>query len=134
MLNINYPQNRVQQLQHTFTEATAPIGSLIIFDPYGFHSKKKCLEERRVLYLEFNKQENVKNNKELQWEAILLPSNHLTPKVISNINLFVNNNVVFKDKPTPLPLKASLLEIKKSGKSLLPIYGKLGEIYLFLKI
>jgi len=112
----------ILQLQHSVLEAAAPTGSLLIFDSFGFHAKKKCLKERRIIFLEFQPRNN-----QFPKERILLPSNHLTEKVISNINLFAytdfrsegiegsHGHEVSIKNPAPLPFKVSIQELKKSA-------------------
>jgi hypothetical protein len=112
---------KILQLEHSVIEAAAPIGSLLMFDSVGFHAKKKCPNERRVIFLEFQPRSH-----QFSKERILLSSNHLTEKVISNINLFANTDFTSEDigchghesyiqNSTPLPFKVSMQELKKSA-------------------
>jgi hypothetical protein len=78
-------EDQIRDLQETKIEAAAPEGALIIFDSKGFHAKKDCSEERRIMLLDFNPRSN-----QYCKERILLPSNHITEKVINSINLFAN--------------------------------------------
>jgi hypothetical protein len=116
------PLEKVRQLQNFVLECTAPRGSLIIFDSNGFHAKKKCVEERRILFLEFHPRNN-----QFAKERILLPSNHLTEKIIFNIGLFANTDFTTEDigvqgheaelqNPAPLPFKVSMQELIKSAR------------------
>ena len=111
-------ENQVRDLQDKKIEAAAPEGSLMIFDSKGFHAKKECSEERRIMFLEFNPRSN-----QYCKERILLPSKHISEKVINNINLFANIDFKPEDfgnhghecalqNPQALPLKASLMELK----------------------
>jgi hypothetical protein len=113
-------EDQIRDLQETKIEATVPEGSLMIFDSKGFHAKKECSEERRIMFLEFN----LRNNQYCK-ERILLPSNHITEKVVNSINLFANIDFKPEDfgnhghecalqNPQALPLKTSLMELKKS--------------------
>ena len=116
------PLEKARQLQSFVLECSAPMGSLIIFDSNGFHAKKKCIEERRILFLEFHPR-----NKQFCKERIFLPSNHLTEKIICNISLFTNTDFGADDigahgheaelqNPGPLPFKVSMQELKKSAR------------------
>jgi hypothetical protein len=116
---------KILQLKYSVLEAAAPTGSLLIFDSVGFHAKKKCLKERRVIFLEFQPRNNQSSK-----ERILLSSNHLTEKVISNINLFANTDFRLEDlgvhghepsiqNPTALPFKFIMQELKKSASHII---------------
>jgi len=113
-------EEKILELQDKVFDCSAPVGSLILFDSRGFHAKKTCWDERRIMFLEFYPRNNQHGK-----ERVLLSSNHLTPKVISNINLFAN--VEFDSKnlgisgfernlasPQALPLGIILAELKKS--------------------
>ena len=113
-------ESQINQLNDRIMDCKAPAGSLFVFDTKGFHARKMCLKERRVLFLEFNPK-----NKNHGKERILLPSNHLTEKVILNINMFANSYFSSEDLGVhghepyllnhhPLPLKASFFEFIKS--------------------
>lgn len=113
-------EEKFNELQDIKIECTVPEGSLVMFDSKGFHARKKVQGERRVMFLEFHP----RNNQYCK-ERVLVPSNHITKKVISNIDLFANTDFNAEDLgvhgheialccPKPLPLKISLAELKKS--------------------
>jgi len=130
-------EKEIEKLQDKVLHCTAPEGSLIIFDSLGFHAKKKCLEERRTLFLEFQPRDNQR------WkERILLSSNHLTEKVIRKIKLFSNldfrsehlgihGHEVGHQNPRPLPLKILLIELVKFIQHSILHFPR--RIYLFLR-
>jgi hypothetical protein len=113
-------EQQISDLQDKRFECTAPEGSLIIFDSMGFHAKKECSEERRIMFVEFQPRDNQSFK-----ERVLLPSNHLSEKVIHHINLFANTDFKAEDigrhshefdmnNPVPLPFRTSLVELKRS--------------------
>ncbi|MBN4078011.1 hypothetical protein JYT29_01635 [Nitrospina gracilis] len=124
------------ELQERVFDCTAPEGSLIIFDSKGFHAKKETIEERRVMMIEFHPRKK-------QWtkERILLPSNHITEKVIRNINLFANtdfhpehlgvhNHEVSYQNSKPLYLKTLFPELGRSiSHSILRLLKQMFELF-----
>ena len=82
--------------------------------------QKKTIEERRIMMIEFHPR-----NKQWAKERVLLPSNHITEKVIRNINLFANtdfhpehlgvhNHEVSYQNSKPLYLKTLFPELGRS--------------------
>ena len=67
-------------------------GDLIIFDSYGFHSKNKCISERRTLMIEFQPK-----NLNAPRSSIDLNNLNISKKVLDNIDLFLPNDKNVKD-------------------------------------
>ena len=63
-------------------------GDLIIFDPWGFHGKMKCFDERRNILFEFQRIDPEKCKGTIK-SSIDLNNRCLTKKVLDNINLFL---------------------------------------------
>ena len=68
-------------------DLTGSEGDLIAFDPYGFHGKYPCNDERRTLLFEFQPRDADFFKSQIDFCGALL-----TKKVLSNINLFIHNN------------------------------------------
>ena len=61
-------------------------GDLIVFDPYGFHGKHPCIEERRTIMFEFQPKHTDYPKSQIDFNGALL-----TKKVLSNIEIFIHN-------------------------------------------
>jgi len=61
-------------------------GDLVVFDPYGFHGKHPCIEERRTIMFEFQPKHTDYPKSQIDFNGALL-----TKKVLSNIEIFIHN-------------------------------------------
>jgi len=64
-------------------DCSGAAGDLILFDPYGFHAKNICLDERRTIMFEFQRRAD-----DFIKSSILLDSKKLTSMVVKDISLF----------------------------------------------
>jgi ectoine hydroxylase-related dioxygenase (phytanoyl-CoA dioxygenase family) len=100
---------QVQELSSTIYKCEEPEGSLLCFDPDGFHGKAPCVENRRTIFLELQPE-----GAAFKKSHIYISSGDLTPAVLQNINYFVNGHLrdrydqhgddEYLRKETPLPL------------------------------
>ena len=110
-------------------------GTLIIFNPIGYHAKYPCIEERRAIFMEFQ-------DKNSNWPKndYLISTSSLSHKVVNNINFFhdyeSNNSLksnasIYTEVKLTLPLNIiiklfvkRLLDIKNYKSLLSNIYYK----------
>ena len=141
-------QEEINEFRDKIVECSAPEGSLVMFDDGGCHEKKPCVEERRAIWIRFSPRKDQQSI-----ARILLSSNHLTEKVMRNINLFSNlefhaKNVGLHNRerallnPKPLPLKYYFTGFHKSiihstvegFKNLTNPYPRLGRLLFNLQL
>ena len=72
-------------IKESIYDCFAPEGSLILFDPYGFHGKYPCIKPRITVMFEF--QEKSSNYPK---SNIYIASHLLSQKVMENIEIFQN--------------------------------------------
>jgi len=85
-----------------------PSGTLIIFNPDGFHGREECLGRRRIIMFEFQPK-----NSNFPKSAVPLSSRNLTNNVINNLSVFLNGasnynhggDQYYKDPPLNLKQK-----------------------------
>ena len=75
-----------QKYKSDVVDLTGSEGDLVIFDPYGFHGKYPCLNERRTIAFEFQSKENNYEKSQIDFNGSLI-----TEKVLSNIRIFIHN-------------------------------------------
>ena len=75
--------DQIRELSNRIVDCEAPEGSLILFDPMGFHAKKPCTAQRRLLMIELQPR-----GANYPKARTLLPSNCLSERVLKNIHYF----------------------------------------------
>ena len=77
-------RTEVKECEQFIYDLSGNAGDLILFDPYGFHGKDICVDERRTIFLEFQKKDSPAAKASLKIDNL-----KLTPKVIDNLSLFL---------------------------------------------
>ena len=72
--------------EHKIVDLSGSEGDLIVFDPFGFHGKHPCIEERRTIMIEFQPKHTDYPKSQIDFNGALL-----TKKVLSNIEIFIHN-------------------------------------------
>ncbi len=84
--------DEVNKLKKNIFICNGTPGDLVIFDSYGFHSKNKCISERRTLMMEFQPK-----NLNAPRSSIDLNNLNISKKVLDNIDLFLPNDKNVKE-------------------------------------
>lgn len=86
MHNVEYKlgAREIEQCKEWIIECSGSAGDLICFEPYGFHAKHPCTEERRTIMFEFQPKDSP-----YQKTEIIIPNTELSKKVLENISLFL---------------------------------------------
>jgi hypothetical protein len=72
-----------------------PVGSLILFDSFGFHGREKCVGKRRVILFEFQRKDTPYPK-----TAVPLSSRILTKNVVRNLSVFLDDSIIFTEYRT----------------------------------
>ena len=76
----------IKKLNHNIFDCVGDTGDLMIFDTWGFHAKKKCVDERIMLRLEFQPNHLMGTR-----ASIDINNLNLTKKVMENFDIFTPN-------------------------------------------
>jgi hypothetical protein len=79
------PQSQVDKLRDTIYDCVAPEGSIIAFDPMGFHAKLPTVKNRRTIMFEIQP-----STSRFPKSATYISGRHLTPLVVNNSNFFTH--------------------------------------------
>ena len=77
----------LEKYRKDIVDLTGTAGDLIVFDPFGFHGKYPCLNERRSILFEFQPIASDYPKTQIDFNGSLISN-----KVLSNINIFMHNN------------------------------------------
>ena len=78
--------DEIKKLNHNIFDCVGEPGDLMIFDTWGFHAKKKCVDERILLRFEFQP-----NHLKATRASIDINNLNLTKKVMDNFDIFAPN-------------------------------------------
>ncbi len=78
--------NQVKELSEKIIDIYAPMGSLILFDSFGFHAKRICIEKRRIIMFEFQKEGLLYKTSSIPFSSI-----NLSKTVLDNMDFFTND-------------------------------------------
>jgi len=78
-------KQQIETYSKDIINCDVPEGALIMFNTFGFHARKECLDKRRVVMFEFQP----KNSND-SISAVPLSSRILTDNVLSNLHVFLN--------------------------------------------
>jgi hypothetical protein len=79
--------DEIKKLNHNIFDCVGDPGDLMIIDTWGFHGKKKCVDERIMLRFEFQPNHLIEAR-----ASIDLNNLNLTKKVIENLDIFIPNH------------------------------------------
>lgn len=77
---------QVEDYSQDVVNCDVPVGTLILFDSFGFHGREKCLGKRRCILFEFQPK-----NSTFAKSAVPLSSRNLTANVVKNLPVFLND-------------------------------------------
>ena len=120
--------DEIKKLKHNIFDCVGDSGDLIIFDSWGFHAKKKCIDERIMLKFEFQP-----NHLKTTRASIDINNLSLTKKVIENFDIFTPNQETKKECYTSnhgSDLKNINYPISFIGKAFIKIVSVLTKNYL----
>lgn len=86
--NISHELSRheLDKYRASIVDLTGSSGDLIIFDPFGFHGKYPCLDERRTIMFEFQPKDVDYPKTQIDLNGSLI-----SKKVLDNINIFIHD-------------------------------------------
>ena len=120
--------DEIKKLKHNIFDCVGDSGDLMIFDSWGFHAKKKCIDERIMLKFEFQP-----NHLKTTRASIDINNLSLTKKVIENFDIFTPNQETKKECYTSnhgSDLKNINYPISFIGKAFIKIVSILTKNYL----
>ena len=79
-------KKQVETFTPDIVTCDVPTGTLILFDPFGFHGREKCPGKRRVIMFEFQPQDT-----EYTKSSVAFSSRNLTKNVLNNLSVFINS-------------------------------------------
>ncbi len=125
-------KDEIKKLSHSIFDCMSDSGDLMIIDTWGFHGKKKCVDERIMLRFEFQP------NYLMETRASIDINNlNLTKKVIENLDIFTPTheikNKCYKSNHG-LDLKNTNYPVSFVGKAFIKILSILIKNYLGLII
>lgn len=77
-------EEEIEKFKDKIVDLSGDEGDLVVFDPWGYHGKNICTNERRSIMFEFQKK-----NHDYEKSSLTFNNVNLTQKVIDNIELFV---------------------------------------------
>lgn len=80
----NLSEEQIKNFKNEIIDLSGNEGDLISFDPWGYHGKNICIDERRTIMFEFQK----KSTNYLK-SSVVFNNLNITPKVLENIELFL---------------------------------------------
>jgi hypothetical protein len=120
--------DEIKKLKHNIFDCVGDTGDLTIFDSWGFHAKKKCIDERIILKFEFQPY-RLKTVR----ASIDINNLSLTKKVIENFDIFIPNQETKNECYTSnhgFDLKNINYPISFIGKAFIKIVSVLTKNYL----
>ena len=120
--------DEIKKLNHNIFDCIGDTGDLMIFDTWGFHAKKKCINERIMLRFEFQPNHLIETR-----ASIDINNLNLTKKVIENFDIFTPNQETKNECYTSnhgVDLKNINYPISFIGKAFIKILSILTKNYL----
>jgi hypothetical protein len=122
--------DEVKRLSHNIFDCVGNPGDLMIINTWGFHGKKRCIDERIILRFEFQPKHLIASR-----VSIDINNLNLTKKVMDNFDIFIPNHET-KDKcyktKSGIDLKNTNYPIIFFGKAFIKILSILIKNYLAL--
>ena len=84
-------KQQIETYSPNIINCNLPLGSLILFDSFGFHAREKCVGKRRVIMFEFQPK-----NSDYPKSAVPLSSRILTDNVLRNLSVFLNGSTTYR--------------------------------------
>ena len=77
-------EEKIKSFEKDIIDLSGDVGDLVAFDPWGYHGKNICINERRTIMFEFQSKSTSYDKSSLDFNNL-----NLTPRVLENIELFL---------------------------------------------